>query len=245
MHLLGKDNSWFHCVYWPAFLKSAGYDLPKTIFVHGFLSVNGQKISKSLGNVISPKYLAEKYGADTVRYFVCRQFPFSSGDDGDFSEQALIDRHNNELADKLGNLVSRVSALAEKYGVEKCELKLIKKFNEKKIEKQFDSFEFDKVLNELFGFVDSCNEFIQEKKPWVFTLSGNGVLGSRLGGSDGLASSESMSRNKKILYELVESIKKIIPLIWVFMPSTAEKIKESFCGEKIVKGKILFEKIKI
>ena len=117
VHLLGKDNSWFHCVYWPAFLKSAGYKLPKTIFVHGFLTFNGQKISKSLGNVISPKVLAEKYGADAIRYFICRQFPFAEGDDGDFSEKALIDRYNNELADKLGNLISRVSTLIEKNGM--------------------------------------------------------------------------------------------------------------------------------
>ena len=105
VHLLGKDNSWFHCVYWPAFLKSAGYKLPKTVFVHGFLKFNGKKISKSLGNTISPKILVEKYGADTIRYFVCRQFPFANGDDGDFTEKAVIDRHNNELADKLENLI--------------------------------------------------------------------------------------------------------------------------------------------
>ncbi|MBD3283285.1 methionine--tRNA ligase, partial [Candidatus Pacearchaeota archaeon] len=122
LHLLGKDNSWFHCVYWPAFLKSVGFKLPKTVFVHGFLSFNGQKISKSLGNAISPKVLVEKYGADAVRYFVCRQFPFAEGNDGDFDESALVDRYNNELANKLGNLVSRVSGLIEKNGVESCEL---------------------------------------------------------------------------------------------------------------------------
>jgi len=98
VHLLGKDNTWFHCVYWPAMLKSAGYKLPKTTFNHGFLSFNGQKISKSLGNVISPNVLVEKYGADSVRYFICRQFPFAEGNDGDFSEKALVSRHNDELA---------------------------------------------------------------------------------------------------------------------------------------------------
>ncbi len=119
VHLLGKDNIWFHAVYWPAMLKSAEIELPKTVFSHGFLSFNGQKISKSLGNTISPITLTKKYGADTVRYFCLRQFPFATGEDGDFSEQALIDRHNNELANKLGNLVSRTSALAEKYGIDK------------------------------------------------------------------------------------------------------------------------------
>jgi len=119
VHLLGKDNTWFHTVYWPAMLKSAGIELPKTTFNHGFLTFNGQKISKSLGNAISPVILVKKYGADSVRYFCLRQFPFASGDDGDFSETALIQRHNDELANKLGNLVSRTSTLAEKYGIEK------------------------------------------------------------------------------------------------------------------------------
>jgi len=122
VHLLGKDNTWFHTVYWPAMLKAADLPLPKTVFNHGFLTFNGEKISKSLGNVISPNVLVEKYGSDTVRYFSCRHFPFASGEDGDFSESALVDRHNNELANKLGNLVSRVSTLAEKYGIEKCKV---------------------------------------------------------------------------------------------------------------------------
>ena len=111
VHILGKDNTWFHTVYWPAMLKSVGYKLPKTIFNHGFLTFNGQKISKSLGNVISPVVLVEKYGADSIRYYALRQFPFANGDDGDFSEEVLARRHNDELANKLGNLVSRVSII--------------------------------------------------------------------------------------------------------------------------------------
>lgn len=218
VHLLGKDNSWFHCVYWPAFLKSSGYKLPKTVFVHGFLTFNGQKISKSLGNSVSPKVLAEKYGADTVRYFLCRQFPFASGEDGDFDEKALIDRHNNELANKLGNLVSRVSGLIEKNGIEKTENKLLRRMELKKIDKLFESFEFDKILNEIFGFVDVCNEYVQDKKPWE-------------------------TGDKKVLYELKESILKIAELLWPFIPESSEKIKKQFSAKKIKKGEILFEKI--
>ncbi|MBU4086719.1 MAG: class I tRNA ligase family protein, partial [Nanoarchaeota archaeon] len=133
LHLLGKDNGWFHAVYWPAFLKSAGYELPKTVFIHGFLTFNGQKISKSLGSSISPNNLVEKYGTDSVRYFVFRQFPFAEGADGDFSEKALVERNNSELADKLGNLISRVSSLIEKNGLEKTENKLVKKLALKEI----------------------------------------------------------------------------------------------------------------
>ena len=99
VELLGIDNGWFHCVIWPAILFSAGIKPAKTILINGFLTFNGQKISKSLGNSISPFELVEKYGADTIRYYVCRNFVF--GQDGDFSEKELVDRHNNELSNKL------------------------------------------------------------------------------------------------------------------------------------------------
>lgn len=162
VHILGKDNTWFHTVYWPAMLKSVGYKLPKTIFNHGFLTFNGQKISKSLGNVISPVVLVEKYGADSIRYYALRQFPFANGDDGDFSEEVLVRRHNDELANKLGNLVSRVSNLAEKNGIQKCDNKLLKKLKLKEIGKLIDNFEFDKALNLIFEFIDVCNEYVQK-----------------------------------------------------------------------------------
>lgn len=229
IHLLGKDNSWFHCVYWPAFLKSAGYELPKTVFVHGFLTFNGQKISKSLGNSISPGVLVEKYGANAIRYYVCRNFVF--GEDGDFSEKVLVERYNNELANKLGNLVSRTTGLAEKIGVEKCENSLLKRLDIKKIERSIGNYEFDKALNEIFAFIDFCNEYIQNKKPWE-------------------------SKNKKVLYELLDSIKAVSILLWPFIPSASEKIAKDLGFElkfesiknplkvkKIKKGEALFRKI--
>jgi methionyl-tRNA synthetase len=236
LHLLGKDNTWFHCVYWPAMLKSAGYPLPKKTFNHGFLSFNGQKISKSLGNASSIKVLVDKYGADSIRYFCLRQFPFASGDDGNFDENALVSRHNDELANKLGNLVSRISTLAEKYGIEKTENKIISKLNIKKIEKQFENFEFDKILNEIFSFLDYCNAYVQNNKIWE-------------------------SGNKKQLYELVDSIRVTSILLWPFIPSSTEKISKIFGFEvgkntfkeikkgisdknKIKKAEILFSKIK-
>ena len=218
-HLLGKDNAWFHTVYWPAMLKSAGIELPKTVFNHGFLSFNGQKISKSLGNAISPVKLVEKYGADSVRYFCLRQFPFATGEDGDFSEAALVRRHNDELANKLGNLVSRTSALAEKYGIEKTTNPLLKKLKLKQIGKLIDNFEIDKALNEIFAFIDICNEFIQSKKPWE-------------------------THDKKVLYQLVKAIKEIARLLSPFIPESAEKISKIFRSNNIEKAPILFEKIK-
>ena len=229
-HLLGKDNGWFHAVIWPAILKSAGIEMPKTVFIHGFLTFNGQKISKSLGNSISPITLANKYGADSIRYFIARQFPFAEGKDGDFSEQALIDRHNNELANKLGNLVLRVSTLAEKYGLEKTKTfetsKLIKEVSSK-----FDNLEIDKALNEIFAFIDKCNEYVQEKKPWE-------------------------TKDAKVLYQLASAIKDFSILLSPFMPETSEKIAEIFGFDislkslksqlkitKIKKAPVLFEKI--
>jgi len=229
LHLLGKDNGWFHAVYWPAFLKSAGYELPKSVFIHGFLTFNGQKISKSLGNVISPKILVEKYGADSVRYFICRNFVF--GQDGDFLEELLVKRNNDELANKFGNLVSRVSALAEQNGIEKIENKLVKELKLKEIEKLMKNYEIDKALNLIFEFIDVCNLYVQDKKPWE-------------------------TKDKRVLYELADSIKAIAILLYPFIPASCEKIAQVFDFKinfseikkplkprKIKKADVLFRKI--
>ena len=229
VHIIGKGINWFHSVIWPALLLSAGYKLPEKLLVHGYLNIGGKKMSKSLGNVIDPLELLEKYNSDSVRYSLLKCSVF---EDSDYSEGILIDRHNNELANKLGNLISRVSSLIEKNGIEKCENKLLKKLKLKEIEKLFDEFEFDKVLNEIFAFIDICNEYVQNKKPWE-------------------------TKDKKVLYELADSIKAIAILLFPFIPSTSEKIAKQFGFDiklenikkplneknKIIKGDILFTKI--
>ena len=217
LHIQGKDNAWFHTVIWPAILKSANLSLPKSTFNHGFLTFNGEKISKSLGNVISPKTLVEKYSADSVRYFVLRHFPF--GVDGNFDEKALVNRHNNELADKLGNLVSRVSTLAEKYGITKTKSSLDIKKTESVVSKHMENYQLDKALNEIFSHLDKTNEYVQRKKPWE-------------------------TKDKKVLYELVQAIRDVSPLLSPFIPETAEKIQAVFKTDKIKKAPILFQKIK-
>jgi methionyl-tRNA synthetase len=203
VHLLGKDNTWFHTVYWPAMLKSAGISLPRVVFNHGFLKFNGKKISKSLGNAISPQVLVEKYGADSIRYFVARHFPFASGGDGDFEESALVERHNGELSNKLGNLVSRVTGLIEKNGMGECESSLKVDFD--KINNLMENYEVDKALNEIFSFIDLCNEYVQDKKPWE-------------------------TKDTKVFYELADAIKKISILLYPFIPETCKKIAEKFGG---------------
>ena len=218
VHVVGKDMLRFHAGIWPGMLLSAGLQLPKKIIVHGFLTVDGEKMSKSTGNVIDPIEVVDKYGADALRYFFCRNFVF--GEDGDISETALARRYNDELANKLGNLVSRTSVLAEKYGIEQTSDGLTKKLNIKQIEKLINQYEFDKALNEIFAFVDICNEFIQLKKPWE-------------------------THDKKVLYQVVCSIKEIAKLLSPFIPESAEKILKVFEKDKIKKAPVLFEKIDI
>jgi methionyl-tRNA synthetase len=216
VHLIGKDILWFHTVIWHSMLLSAGLKLPKCVFAHGWWTFNKEKISKSRGKIINVNELISIAGVDASRYFLLRETPF--GDDGDFSEKALVRRYNDELADKLGNLVSRVSGLIEKNGIAKCENKLLKKLNEKKIDKLIEEYKFDKALNEIFAFVDVCNEYVQNKKPWE-------------------------TKDKKILFELKESISKIGELLLPFIPESADKIIKQFNLKKIKKREILFKKI--
>ena len=229
VHVIGKGINWFHSVIWPALLLSAGYGLPEKLLVHGYLTTKGAKMSKSLGNALSPLALLKKYPADAVRYSLLRNSVF---EDSDFSEETLVERNNSELADKLGNLVSRVSALAEKYGIEKCENKLIKELNIGEIEKHIENYELDRALILIFDFVDNCNKYVQENKIWE-------------------------TKDRKKLYELADSIKAIAILLYPFIPETSEKIAKTFNFSigwkeiekplkvsKIKKAEILFEKIK-
>ena len=240
IHLVGKDILWFHSVIWPAILISAGIELPKKVFAHGWWTFDKQKISKSRGKIINVDELVSIAGVDSARYFLFRATPF--GDDGDFSEKALIDRHNNELADKLGNLVSRVSVLVEKYGIEKenkwkIPFSILKLKTD--VQKYIENYEFDKALNEIFSFIDLLNGYVQKEKPWEV---------------------HDEKFKKAVLYNLALGIKAIAILLWPFIPSTSEKIAKQFgfkVGKnsfreiekplkikKIKKSEILFRKIK-
>jgi len=230
VHIIGKDITWFHTVYWPAMLLSAKIPLPKKVFSHGWWTVNSQKMGKSAGNAVKIPQLINIAGVDSARYFLLREAPF--GEDGDFSPEALIDRHNTELANKLGNLITRVSTLAEKYGLEKS--KPLNSINlTKKVQEHLENLEFDKALNEIFQFIDLCNVYIQNKKPWE-------------------------TQDKEVIYQLSDAIKDIAILLSPFMPETSEKIAKTFNFDislssldkplkisKITKSDILFKKIEI
>ncbi len=228
VHLVGKDILWFHTVIWPAILFAINIEQPKKVFAHGWLLNKDTKIGKSSGNALDLNYLIEKYSVDSLRYFLFRHFPF--GEDGDFDEKALVERHNNELANKLGNLVLRVSTLVEKYGLEETEV-LDSKEVFSKVSEHFEHFEIDKALNEIFSFIDRLNEYVQGKKPWE-------------------------TKDKKVLYQLANGIKDATILLSPFIPETCEKIAKSFDFElslksfnsplkkgKIKKAEVLFRKI--
>ena len=205
VQLMANDILRVHATIWPALLLALGIALPKKLFVHGYFTINGQKISKSLGNVISPVYLAGEYGVDALRYFFVRGIPF--GSDGDFSEDALKERYNSELADNLGNLVSRVVGLIEKkLGGKICRAKideiLSKKLKLDEIKKKMENLEIDRALALIFEFVNACNLYVQGKKAWL-------LQGKEL---------------EQVLYTLADSLRIISILLYSFIPASAEKI---------------------
>ncbi len=233
VHVIGKGINWFHSVIWPAILMSAGYKLPGKLLVHGYLISGGKKMSKSLGNVVNPLELLDKYPTDSVRYALLRCNIF---EDTDFNEELLVARHNNELANKLGNLVSRVSTLAEKYGLkevnfEKIDVDIHISNVVRDVSELIERFEFDKALNLIFAFIDTLNQWVQDKKIWE-------------------------TGSKEDLFELVTGIRTASILLWPFIPETSEKIAKTFGFKisldevkkplkviKVKKSEILFKKI--
>jgi methionyl-tRNA synthetase len=248
VHIIGSDIVWHHTAIWFSILSSLGIELPRVV-VHGFINLGGEKLSKAMGITVDPIELSEKYSTDALRYFLLRHVVF--GNDGDFSEHDLIDKYNNELANKLGNLVSRVSSLAEKNGIEQVDNKLLGKLKLKLVEKHLENFELDKALTEVFSFIDHCNEYVQDKKPWET----KDPESPRLSGPQKTQQEKKFLEARKVLYELVDSIKVIAILLWPFVPETSEKIAKQFGFKidynligrpfegRVKKGEILFRKI--
>jgi len=229
VHIIGKGINRFHTVYWPAFLLSAGIELPKAIFVHGYLTINGQKISKSLGNVVEPIELTKKYGTDSVRYFLLREFsPFS---DGDFTYERLEERYNSDLAKGLGNLVARVLTMVEKY----CDNKVPKidkdpethplrvdenihnwKKTWEDIDKYLSAYQFNQALSSIWEFITEADKYIDKNKPWDLAREGK------------------REKLSWVLYGLLDGLCQVAWQIYIFMPETALKIADSLRIRKLL-----------
>jgi len=216
IHILGKDNTRWHALLWPAMLKSAGYELPKTILVNGFLTLNGQKISKSSGNIIKTSELVKKFGADAVRYYLLKSKPI--GTDGDISLEKIKEGYNADLANGLGNLVARVAKLCENSGFDFQETKL--EFDSS-WENHLEAFYLNEALEETWAHVNENNKRINESKWWK--LSGTELQTALRSG--------------------VDSIRKIAFHLQPFMPDTAGKILSQFKGPKIKSSAPLFPRI--
>jgi len=218
IHFLGKDNARWHSLLWPSMLSAAGERLPNIVYVNSFLSLNGQKISKSLGNIIKASDLTEKFGTDTVRYYLLKYGPLL--EDADITEEKIRDVHNSELANNLGNLVSRVSKLLEGEVIEKVSVKNIKQAL-KGINTLIKDFRPDLALQEIQIELSHQNKYIQDNKPWELEKD----------------------EKKKILQKSVGNILAISEILEPFIPETTEKIKKIFLGKTIKPASPLFPRL--
>ena len=230
IHLIGKGITRFHAIYWPAMLLSAGIALPKTIFVHGYLTIGGAKISKTVGNIIDPFELVQKYGTDTVRYFLLREIP--SAGDGDFSYEKLEERYNGDLANGIGNFAARVltlgSQITDLQSLE-VESEVAEKIEntKKMVTQKISEFKLHEALVDLWALIHFGDQYVNEKKPWSKDLAEND--------------------KRSAIYNVIVILDNIAVVLLPFLPETSKKITENIKWEggvlKIKKGEVLFPRL--
>lgn len=218
LHLVGKDIVWFHACIWEALLLAAELPLAKTIFGHGFFTIDGQKMSKSIGNVISPHQLVESYGSDGARYLVLSAYQF--GNDGDLTLSKFTEKYNADLANGLGNLISRTAKLAEGMSFEDkstssngLTLRVLSKETNQKYEQQVETLQFDAALESVWELVAAADAYLNKTEPWKI-------------GDD-------MNLKQSVLAPVVETILHIGQMLAAFMPLTSERIQRQFGGENV------------
>ena len=220
LHMVGKDILRFHAVYWPAFLMSAKLELPKRVFAHGWWTIEGEKMSKSLGNVVSPTHLIEKYGLDQTRYFLLREVPF--GSDGNFSRQSMFERINADLANNIGNLAQRTLSMIAKNAGEKVPavspettqpqdvalmelVRLTAVDGAARAREQMQRCKFGEVIGAILSMATAANEYIDKEAPWTLKKT-------------------DPARMEAVLYHLAESIRCIAIMLQPFTPDAAAKL---------------------
>jgi methionyl-tRNA synthetase len=225
-NMVGKDILTTHAVYWSTMLKAIGLEPPKNIFAHGWWTVNGQKMSKSLHNVVEPNQLADQFGVDVIRYFLLREVPF--GQDGDFSHKALIGRLNSDLANNLGNLLNRTVNMIKKYcdgtipepetkGEEDIALQNKAQEVVDEVRKLYDELAFNKILQKIWELVDTTNQYIDKTGPWNLAKTDEGK-----------------ERLKTVMYNAAESLRVLGVLLFPFMPKSCESLMLQLGVEKTI-----------
>jgi methionyl-tRNA synthetase len=240
VHVVGKDIVRFHAVYWPAFLMAADLPLPKKIVAHGWWTIEGEKMSKSIGNVIAPKDLIEEFGLDQTRYFLMREVPF--GNDGNFAKDLMVERINSDLANNIGNLAQRTlsmiakncdgivpsgqSSMVSEEDKKLLELVQVTKDIQAEINELTNNFKFDAILSYIVSFASEANEYIDKQAPWKLKK-------------------EDPERMQTVLYTLAEAIRCIAIMLQPFMPNATSKILVQLgYDEAKAKAGIAFEELK-